>query len=60
MKRKVNKKVGTCVHMLLKVARDEAFNRLLKVEKGKTTHKITGINRRPISQTIYYCHINII
>ena len=32
--------------MLLKVARDTAFDGLLKIEKGKITYKITAINRR--------------
>ena len=32
--------------MLLKVARDKAFDRLLKIEKGKITYKITAINQR--------------
>ena len=36
IKRKVNKRVVTCVHMFTKAPRVKAFNRLLKIEKGKT------------------------
>ena len=46
LKGKVNKRVDKCIHMLLKVARDTAFDGLLKIEKGKITYKITAINRR--------------
>ena len=59
MKRKVNKKVGTCVHTLLKLQGTKLSIDYLKWKKEKQ-HKVTGINKRPISQTIYYCHISII
>ena len=36
--------VDTCVHMLLKVARDKAFNRLLKWKRKNNT-QITVINK---------------
>ena len=32
--------------ILLKIARDKTFERLIKLEKGKHTHRICGINRR--------------
>ena len=35
MKGKVNKRVDKCLHLLLKIARDKAYERLIKSEKGK-------------------------
>ena len=37
IKRKVNKRVVTCVHIFTKFPQVEALNRLLKMEKRKTT-----------------------
>ena len=34
------------VYVLLKIARDKAFDQLQKVEKGKNTHRICDINKR--------------
>ena len=34
------------IHILLKVARDKTFEQLLKMEKGKHTHRICDINKR--------------
>lgn len=45
-----NSKHNRCIEFLLttlmKLARDKAFERLLKVEKGKNTNRITEINKR--------------
>jgi hypothetical protein len=46
LKGKVNRRVDMCVHVLLKVARDKAFDRLIKIEKGKTTSRINIIHQR--------------
>ncbi len=46
---KVNKRVDKCVHTLLKFARDKAFERLVKLEKGKTTGRIQRIVNRHLA-----------
>ena len=43
MKGKVNKRVDKCLHLLLKIARDKAYERLIKSEKGKISHRIACI-----------------
>ena len=43
---KRNQRVDTLLVTLLKISRDKAFGRLLKLEKGKNTHRISEINRR--------------
>ncbi len=35
MKGRVNKRMDKCIHILLTFARDKAFERLVKFEKGK-------------------------
>ena len=34
------------VYILLKIARDKAFNRFEKLNKGKSTHRVSEINKR--------------
>ena len=46
MKGKTNKRVDRCIHVLLRMARDKGFDRIMKLEKGKTTKKISIINNR--------------
>ena len=46
MKGKVNKRVDKCIHLLLKIARDKVFERLIKLEKGKVSHRITTVRQR--------------
>lgn len=46
MKGKVNKRVDKCLHLLLKIARDKAYERLIKSEKGKISHRIACIRQR--------------
>ena len=46
MKGKVNKRVDKCLHLLLKIARDKAYELLIKSEKGKISHRITCIRQR--------------
>ena len=41
-----NKRVDRCIHVLLRMARDKGFDRIMKLEKGKTTKKISIINNR--------------
>ena len=49
LKGKVNKRIDNCIHILLKYARDKAFDHLVKIEKGKTTKRIHTIQQRHAS-----------
>ena len=44
MRGRVNK--CKCLHLLLRLARDKAFDCLVKLEKGKTTNRLTVIHAR--------------
>ena len=46
MEGKHNRRIDQLLSILLRVARDKAYERLIKVEKGKVTHRISEINRR--------------
>ena len=46
LKGKVNKRVDTCLLHLLKFVRDKAFERLIKLTKGKATSRIKTIQAR--------------
>ena len=46
MRGQVSRHVDKCLHLLLWMARDKAFNRLVKLEKGKTTNRLTVIHAR--------------
>ena len=46
MKGKVNKRLDKCIFVLLKLARDKGFERLVKIEKGKNTERIRLIRSR--------------
>ena len=43
---KVNKRMDKCIHKLLLYARDKAFDRLIKLHKGKSTHCLVTIATR--------------
>lgn len=43
---KQNRRVDALLNVLLKLARDKTFERLIKTEKGKFTHKILEVNKR--------------
>ncbi len=45
-KGKTNRRVDKCIQVLLKYDRDKAFDRLIKLEKGKQTGRIRVINKR--------------
>ena len=49
LKGKVNKRVDRCTHVLLKFPRDKAFERLVKLEKGKVTGHIHIIMTRHLT-----------
>ena len=46
MKGKVNKRLHNCIYVLLKLARDKGFERLVKIENGKNTKRISMIRAR--------------
>ena len=46
MRGRVNRRVDRSLHLLLRLARDKAFDRLVKLEKGKTTSRLSGIHAR--------------
>ena len=45
MQSKQNRRINHLLHVLLRIARDMAFGQLIKVEKGKLTHRCE-INKR--------------
>ena len=46
MERKQNRQVDKLVHFLLKIARDKVFDRAIKTQKGKLTHRFCEIKKR--------------
>lgn len=43
---KQNRRIDHLLHVLLRIARDMAFGQLIKIEKGKLTHRRCEINKR--------------
>ena len=43
MKGQINKRLDKSLHLLMKLARDKGFERLVKIEKGKNTDRINLI-----------------
>ena len=48
MKCNINQRVDKCIHLLMKTAKDKAFERLIKLVKGKTSYRIGLINSRHV------------
>ena len=46
LENKNNRRIDSLLNTLLRIARDKAYERLIKVEKGKHTHRIYEINKR--------------
>lgn len=46
LKGKINKRMDVFINVLLRYSRDKAFDRILKVEKGKTTKRCSDIIKR--------------
>ncbi len=46
LENKQNRRVDKLLHTLLRIARDKAYERLIKMEKGKTTHRVSEIHKR--------------
>ena len=49
LQHKQNQRIDCLIHILLKIVRDKAFERLHKLEKGKHTHRTGEINKRHAS-----------
>ena len=45
MKGKVNKRMDKCIYILLKIARDKAFERIIKLEKGRYPAKYHALEK---------------
>ena len=46
LEQKSNRRIDFLLHTLLTIAKDNIFERLTKLEKGKYTHRISEINKR--------------
>ena len=46
MEGKQNRRIDHLLSILLHIARDKAYERLIKVEKGEVTHRVSEIHRR--------------
>ena len=46
MEKKQNRRVDKLIHFLLKIARDKVFDRIIKTQKGKMTHRLSEIMKR--------------
>lgn len=46
MEKKNNGHIDWLLHILFKIARDEVFEQIIKTQKGKTTHRLSEINKR--------------
>ena len=51
MRGRSNRRIDTMLHILMKVARDMAFERLCKLEKGKVSGCLVVIRRRHMEST---------
>lgn len=46
LKGETNKRVDKCIQVLMKFERDKGFERLIKLEKGKISERISIIRKR--------------
>ena len=46
MEKKQNRGIDKLLHILLKIARDKVFERVIKTQKGKMTYRLSEINKR--------------
>lgn len=51
LKGRVNKRVDNLIHILMKVSRDRAFDRLCKLQKGKISARLATIRKRHQAST---------
>ena len=58
---KVNRRVDTCVHALIKIARDKFFERIVKLSKGKCSLKLDDIRKgHDTSEAIDVCAVSVL
>ncbi len=58
-KHKQNRRVDILLTTLLKISRDKEFERIVKLEKGKPTHRMCEINKRHKS-ALHMCNTKIL
>ena len=46
MEKKQNRRIDFLLHVLLKISRDKIFERFIKMQKGKSSHRICEISKR--------------
>ena len=46
LQQKHHRRMDSLIYTLLKISRDKSFEQLMKLEKGKHTHRICDINKR--------------
>ena len=46
MEKKQNRQIDFLLHVLLKISRDKIFERFIKIQKGKSSHRICEISKR--------------
>ena len=46
MEKKQNRRIDFLLHLLLKISRDKVFERFIKTQKGKSSHRICEISKR--------------
>lgn len=46
LQNKQNRRVDRLLNTLLTIAKDKAYERLIKIEKGKSTHRVCELNKR--------------
>ena len=62
MQGRVNRRVNKCLHVLLRLARDKSFDRLVKLKKGKNTSRLSIIHAQhkaslePSSKLVIYIY----
>ena len=57
MQQKQNRRVDFLLHTLLKIAKDKIFDRVIKLEKGKFTHRVSEITCMVIGMSHYSLYI---
>ena len=61
MKGTCNKRIDKCIHVLIKLERDKAFERLIKSQKGKISGRLSVIHKRHLaSQKLSSSLVNIV
>ena len=51
LKGRANKRIDNLIHILMRLSRDKAFERLCKLEKGKISGRLATIRKRHLAST---------